>query len=59
MKITAFFSRILSWLTNSKLTVGNTMVKSLDLDWFLGTWYEVASFNHFFERGMEQSKAIH
>ena len=57
MKTTAFFTRVLSWLTGSKLTVDNSVVCELDLDRFLGSWYEVARFDHFFERGMSQTKA--
>lgn len=57
MKTTAFFTRILSWLTGSRLSVDNSVVRDLDLDRFLGSWYEVARFDHFFERGMSQTKA--
>ena len=57
MKITAFFTRILSWLTGSWLTVDNSVVREFDIDRFLGSWYEVARFDHFFERGMSQTKA--
>jgi lipocalin len=57
MKTTAFFTRILSWLTGSRLKVDNSVVRTLDLDRFLGSWYEVARFDHFFERGMSQTKA--
>ncbi|MBQ9666403.1 MAG: lipocalin family protein [Bacteroidaceae bacterium] len=57
MKTTAFFTRILGWLTGSRLTVDNSVVRELDLDRFLGSWYEVARFDHFFERGMSQTKA--
>ena len=57
MKTTAFFTRILSWLMGNKLTVDNSVVRELDLDRFLGSWYEVARFDHFFERGMSQTKA--
>ena len=32
--------------------VDNTLVASLDLSRYLGTWYEIARFNHSFERGM-------
>ena len=48
---------MLSWLTGNKLTVDNSVVRELDLDRFLGSWYEVARFDHFFERGMSQTKA--
>ena len=41
----------------SKLTVDNSVVSELDLQRFLGEWYEVARFDHTFERGMEQTKA--
>lgn len=57
MKTTAFFTRILSWLTGSRLTVDNSVVRELDLNRFLGSWFEVARFDHFFERGMSQTKA--
>ena len=57
MKTTAFFTRILTWLTGSRLMVDNSVVRELDLNRFLGSWYEVARFDHFFERGMSQTKA--
>ena len=57
MKVTAFITRIHSWLTGGKLTVDNSVVRELDLDRFIGTWYEVARFDHFFERGMSHTKA--
>ena len=57
MKTTAFFTRILGWLTGSRLTVENSVVKELDLNRFVGSWYEVARFDHFFERGMSYTKA--
>lgn len=41
----------------SELTVDNSVVSELDLQRFLGTWYEIARFDHRFERGMEQTKA--
>ena len=37
--------------------VDNSVVRELDLNRFLGSWYEVARFDHFFERGMSQTKA--
>ena len=57
MKTTAFFTRILGWLTGSRLTVENSVVKELDLNRFVGSWYEVARFDHFFERGLTHTKA--
>ncbi|MBR1733286.1 MAG: lipocalin family protein [Alloprevotella sp.] len=41
----------------NRLTVNNTPVKELDLQRYLGTWYEVARFDHRFERGVEQARA--
>lgn len=41
----------------SKLTVDNSVVNDFDLNRFLGNWYEVARYDHSFERDMEQTKA--
>jgi lipocalin len=32
--------------------IDKTVVKELDLDRYLGTWYEIARFDHRFERGL-------
>ena len=37
--------------------VDNTPVSELDLNRYLGEWYEIARFDHSFERGVEQAKA--
>ena len=37
--------------------VDNAPVAVLDLNCYLGEWYEVARFDHSFERGVEQAKA--
>ena len=37
--------------------VDNTPVAALDLDRYLGEWYEIARFDHSFERGLENCKA--
>ena len=39
------------------LTVDNSVVDSLDLERYLGDWYEIARFDHSFERGMDFCKA--
>jgi lipocalin len=39
------------------LTVDNTPIESIDLNRYLGDWYEIARFDHRFERGMEQTRA--
>ena len=67
MKTTAFFTRILGWLTGSRLTVDNSVVSGLDPACLVGnagdparlagSWYEIARFDHFFERGMTHTKA--
>ena len=36
--------------------VDNTPVAALDLNRYLGEWYEIARFDHSFERGVEQAK---
>ncbi|MDE6311600.1 MAG: lipocalin family protein [Muribaculaceae bacterium] len=41
----------------TKPTVDNSVVSDLDLNRYLGSWYEIARFDHSFERGMEQTKA--
>lgn len=41
------------------LTVDNRVVDHLDLNRYLGSWYEIARFDHRFERGMEQTKATY
>lgn len=43
----------------SKKTVDNSVVTDFDLNRFLGSWYEIARFDHKFERGMEQTKAMY
>lgn len=37
--------------------VDNSTVKSLDLNRYLGEWYEIARFDHSFERGLTHAKA--
>ena len=37
--------------------VDNTPVTALDLNRYLGEWYEIARFDHSFERGVEKAKA--
>lgn len=61
MKKTAFFTMLVLLLTgcSSTLTVDNTPIKALNLNRYLGEWYEIARFDHRFERGMEQTKAVY
>lgn len=37
--------------------INNSTIGSLDLDRYLGTWYEIARFDHSFERGLTHAKA--
>ena len=37
--------------------VDNSTVEEFDLERYLGTWYEIARFNHSFERGMDNAMA--
>lgn len=39
------------------ISFDNSTVKTLDLEKYLGTWYEIARFDHRFERGMQGVKA--
>ena len=39
--------------------VDNAPVAALDLNRYLGEWYEIARFDHSFERGVEQAKAVY
>ncbi len=39
--------------------VDNSPVALLDLNRYLGEWYEIARFDHSFERGIEQAKAVY
>ena len=39
--------------------VDNTPVAALDLNRYLGDWYEIARFDHSFERGMDFCKATY
>lgn len=50
--LTAFCLNLTSCSTAS--TVDNSTVQSLDLNRFMGRWYEIARFDHKFERDMQQ-----
>lgn len=43
----------------STLTVDNSVVANFDIDRFPGDWYEIARFDHPFERGLTQTKAAY
>ena len=39
--------------------IDNSTVKDLDQSRYLGGWYEIARFDHRFERGLEECKALY
>ena len=57
----AFWSTVMAIAAGcvSGPAVDNSPVSSLDLDRYLGTWYEIARFDHSFERGVEEAKAVY
>lgn len=44
---------------SAPLTVDNTPVAAVTWERYLGDWYEIARFDHWFERDMEQAKAVY
>ncbi len=38
--------------TNQKLMIDNTVVEHLDIEKYLGTWYEIARYDNRFEKGL-------
>lgn len=40
-------------------SVDDTPVKNLDLNRYLGTWYEIARIDHSFEKGMDFAQAVY
>lgn len=44
---------------SAPLTVDNSAVKTVELDKYAGEWYELARFDHRFERGMEHCRTTY
>lgn len=44
---------------NDAASIDNTTVKSLDLNRFMGMWYEIARYDHLFERNMTHVTATY
>lgn len=42
---------------STSLTVDNSTVRAVDLNRYMGKWYEIARFDHRFERNLEQCTA--
>ena len=61
MKLKIFFTILVSIFTTSCTLqkVNNETVESFDLNRYLGTWYEIARFNHIFECGMDHNEAVY
>lgn len=49
----------LTGCADKAVTVDNTTVKQLDLKKFMGKWYEIARYDHKFERGMSHVTATY
>ena len=58
-RIIIILSAICLALSCKAADIDNTPVKAFDLQRFLGSWYEVARYDHWFERGMQQTKAAY
>lgn len=55
LMLAAMISSFCLFARNDK--VNNTPVRSMDLNRYLGTWYEIARFDHSFERGIDYAQA--
>lgn len=57
---TFMLSAMMVWLTvgcGQNTKVDNSVVNSMEINRFLGHWYEIARYDHSFERGMEYTEA--
>lgn len=56
-----FFTALGILLVSScgKLTVDNSVIDTLDVNRFAGKWYEIARYDHWFERGMTHTTATY
>ena len=58
MKLTAIFTALRALLLErGECMVDNAVVGAFDVNRFLGSWYEIARFDHPFERGQQQTRA--
>lgn len=56
-KLAALLAMFFPFLACSCPEVDNTPVQTFDLNRYLGTWYEIARFDHWFERDMDNTIA--
>lgn len=52
-----FLLAVFTACSKQKIKMDKTVVQQLDLERYLGTWYEIARFDHRFERGLLGVKA--
>lgn len=50
---------MLGCTTSNGQGVNNSIVENFDISRYLGQWYEIARFDHSFERGMEFTRAFY
>ena len=55
--IATFLAGVLPLMACTKDGVDTSTVSQFDLSRYLGTWYEIARFDHSFERGMDNAMA--
>lgn len=53
------FLGITSCTSTSSMSINTSTVQELDINRFMGLWYEVARYNHSFERGLEGCTALY
>ncbi len=59
-KLMAFFAMLFPFAAcTNALTVDNTPISNLDLDKYLGKWYEIARYDHRFEKGLDNCTAMY
>ena len=55
--IATLLAGVLPLMACTKDDIDNSTVSQFDLSRYLGSWYEIARFNHSFERGMDNAMA--
>lgn len=59
-KLMAFLAMLFPFAAcTNALTVDNTPIPSIDLDRYMGKWYEIARFDHRFEKGLDNCTAMY
>ena len=55
--IATLLAGVLPLMACTKANVDNSTVSEFDLSRYLGTWYEIAKYDHSFEKGMDNAMA--